>query len=248
MHDQDAIFSQAPHKLKLDWGWHGCAAAGARGDIIVIVDVLRFSTACAAAAAREISIIPAGMDEELEPLARQHAAQLPQAGFSRLSPGSYAQLAAGTRMVVKSPNGATCARLSNGAAHVLLGALVNSSTVAQRVSELMSNSDLSTTIIACGERWTDENADGRLRFALEDYLGAGAILSNLDLDKSAEAIVCDNAFNASGNQLQELLLDCASGRELVARGLRADVEFAAKWDRLDVAPEVIGNVIHSPPR
>src|SRR5947207_7838052 len=125
----DAIFSQSRHKLKLDWGWRGGAAAASRGDIIVIVDVLRFSTACAAAAARNISIVPAAMDEELESLAREHAAQLPQPGFSRLSPGAYSQLAPGTRLVVKSPNGATCARLSKGAPHVLIGSIVNASAI-----------------------------------------------------------------------------------------------------------------------
>src|SRR5947208_1937269 len=117
----EAIFSQAPHNLKLDWGWHGCTRAAARAEIIVLVDVLRFSTACAAAAAREISIIPAAMDEDLERLAREQKAILPPMGFSRLSPAAYVNLAPGTRLVVKSPNGATCARLSHGAPHVLIG-------------------------------------------------------------------------------------------------------------------------------
>src|SRR5262249_13511254 len=151
MNDQtNAIFSQAPYTLRLDWGWRGCAAAAARGDIIVIVDVLRFSTACCAASARGISIVPAAMDEELESLARDRSAQLSRAGFARLSPGAYSQLAPGTRLVVKSPNGATCARLSKGSPHVLIGAIVNASAVARHVSELMSNPNSSTTLIACG--------------------------------------------------------------------------------------------------
>src|SRR5262245_19972499 len=116
----DDWFTQHPHRLKLDWGWRGCSAAACRREIVVIVDVLRFSTACAAASARNISIVPAAMDEELEPLAASYGAELPKPGFSRLSPEAYAQLAPGSRLVVKSPNGATCARLSRGAHRILV--------------------------------------------------------------------------------------------------------------------------------
>jgi 2-phosphosulfolactate phosphatase len=239
----DAIFAQSPHKLKLDWGWRGCASAAARGEIIVIVDVLRFSTACAAATARDISIVPAAMDEQLEALARDYRAELPPPGFSRLSPDAYEQLVPGTRLVVKSPNGATCARLSEGAPHVLIGALVNASTVARRITELTSSTSLSTTVIACGERWSDEHADGKRRFAIEDYLGAGAIISMLHGDKSAEAIVCESAFLACKDRLSELTKDCASGRELIDRRLQRDVEVAATLDLFDVAPELHDGVI-----
>ena len=62
----------------------------------------------------------------------------------------------------------------------------------------MLNDDaaLSVTILACGERWKQPNEDGELRFAIEDYLGAGAILSALPaaLARSPEARVCQGAF------------------------------------------------------
>jgi 2-phosphosulfolactate phosphatase len=242
-----AIFSQSPHTLKLDWGWRGCAAAAARGEIVVIVDVLRFSTVCAAACARGISIIPAAMDADLEPLAQRHNAQISAKDFARLSPDSYSKLESGARIVVKSPNGATCSALSSNAPHVILGALANASAVARHLGGLMSRTKRTTTIIACGERWEDENPDGQLRFAIEDYLGAGAILANLALGKSAEAIVCERSFLAVKDRLTDLLLDCASGLELAARGLTRDVQRAASLDLFDVAPELRGNVIHLPP-
>jgi len=243
----DTIFSQSPHKLKLDWGRRGCAAAASRGEIIVIVDVLRFSTACAAASARGIAIVPAAMDEGLERLAREHGAQLPAAGFSRLSPDAYTQLAPGARLVVKSPNGATCARHARGSPRVLIGSIVSASAVAAHVEHLVKETDCPTTIIACGERWTDEHADGPMRFALEDYLGAGAILAKLSFDKSAEAAVCSNAFLASRDRLKELIKDCASGRELIERGVSRDVEFAATLDLLGVVPELGNGVISCHP-
>jgi phosphosulfolactate phosphohydrolase-like enzyme len=49
---------------------------------------------------------------------------------------------------------------------------------------------ISVTVIACGERWNIPSEDGELRMALEDYLGAGAILSYLPYEKSPEARAC----------------------------------------------------------
>jgi len=240
----DVIFDQSPHRVKFDWGWHGCSSAAARGEIVVIVDVLRFSTVCAAACARGISIVPAAMDEELEPLAQRHGATNPGTDFARLSPDSYSSLEPGSRIVVKSPNGATCATLSIGAPHVLFGAIVNATAVAQRVRDLLWETDLSATIIACGERWDHANPDGQLRFAIEDYLGAGAILSKLDVDKSAEAIVSETSFRGSQMSIAESLLGSASGRELLARSLIRDVNLAADLDLFDAVPIFLDGVIH----
>ena len=241
----DAIFDQTPQPVKLDWGWRGCAAAAARGEIVVIVDVLRFSTVCAVACSRGICVIPAAMDADLAPLARKHDGQIPANDFARLSPDAYDSLARGTRLVVKSPNGATCATLAAGAPHVLFGAIVNASAVARRIEELMRQRGVAASVIACGERWTGENPDGQLRFAIEDYLGAGSILSRLSINKSAEAIVCENAFRGSQVRLTELLLDSASGRELVDRGLARDVHLAGKVDLHDVVPVFQDGVINS---
>ena len=242
----DPVFSQAPHVLRLEWGWRGCQAAAARGDIVIVVDVLRFSTTCAVAAARDVSIVAAAMDDNPDALAEVHHARLPDEGFMRLSPLAYAQLPPGTRLVVKSPNGATCARLAAHAPHVLFGSIVNASAIARRVADLIRQTGLGATIIACGERWRDENDDGRLRFAIEDYLGAGAILAHLSSDKSAEAVLCHDAFDAAESHLRELIRDCASGRELIGRGSQADVEIAATLDFLQSVPVLRdGAITHS---
>jgi 2-phosphosulfolactate phosphatase len=248
MTDEPA-FSQSSAVVKLEWGWHGCAMAAARGDIVVIVDVLRFSTACAAAVARGISIIPAAMEDDLAELARRHDAILPEAGFARLSPLAYAKVPPGTRLVVKSPNGATCAGLAGAAPLVAFGSFVNASATARFVAGMASQTAHNITIVACGERWSQENRDGQLRFAIEDYLGAGAILAGLTLEKSAEATLCSDAFTTSGPRLVKLLLNCASGRELIERGLTADVEMAAKLDSIDAVPVLAhGAILQAPLR
>jgi 2-phosphosulfolactate phosphatase len=95
---------------------------------------------------------------------------------------------------------------------------------------------VAATVIACGERWPEPGEDGALRVAIEDYLGAGAILSYLAVDKSPEAQVCEGAFRGAQGRLTELLHDSISGRELRQKGWDADVEHAAQLNVYDVVP------------
>jgi 2-phosphosulfolactate phosphatase len=80
-------------------------------------------------------------------------------------------------------------------------------------------------IIASGERW----GDGNLRPSYEDLVGAGAIIDGLpDGRWSPEAYAALSAFRAAHGNLQDVLLNCVSGRELAALGYSADVHIASE--------------------
>jgi 2-phosphosulfolactate phosphatase len=81
-------------------------------------------------------------------------------------------------------------------------------------------------VIAAGERWPD----GGLRPAIEDLLGAGAIIAALEGRQPPEAEVAASAFRTCREGLERLLTGCLSGQELVHRGLRGDVRMAAELD------------------
>ena len=70
------IFSQSPFQCKLDWGAIGAIRAAERGDIIVIVDVLSFSTTVVRAVSRGAVIYPCGEEEEFDSLANRIGAQV----------------------------------------------------------------------------------------------------------------------------------------------------------------------------
>jgi 2-phosphosulfolactate phosphatase len=177
--------SQSPHRIRLDWGRGGVHRAAERGDIVAIIDVLRFTTTVAAALSQNITIYPCEHRDRASDVARELGATVGGHGkiFS-LSPLTYTNEHRGQRVVLWSPNGATCARFAGQIPHLFAGAFVNANAVSGAVAKVLNESNSNATLIACGERWPIENEDGEIRFAIEDYLGAGAILAGLDFDKS----------------------------------------------------------------
>lgn len=208
----------------------------------MVVDVLSFSTTVVTAVEHGIHIHPCGHGEEEDRAAAPgavravHRRDVPERGRFSLSPLSFLGAEPGTRVLLASPNGATCSRHAHDLPHLLVGALVNAAAVARRANSLLATTELGITVLSCGERWDEPGEDGALRFALEDYLGAGAIIARLDCDMSPEALACAGAFTAMRGDLERVLLDCGSGRELIEKGYREDVLHAARLDMYEAVP------------
>jgi 2-phosphosulfolactate phosphatase len=115
-----------------------------------------------------------------------------------------------------------------GALVVLAGCLRNASAVARAARE--AGKDGPEAVVAAGER----RPDGSLRPAVEDLLGAGAVLHALAGRPSPEARAAVAAFRQ--RDLPGDLLACASGRELAALGRVAEVRLAAEHDVSRVVP------------
>jgi 2-phosphosulfolactate phosphatase len=259
----------APHdfdgenpRVRFAWGRRGAQAAAERGDILVVVDTLRFSTAAATAVHYGAQIYPCSTDEaQFTALAERVGGEI--ANYSArsgshasaparftLSPRSYLEIEPGTRVVLQSLNGATCCQYGAQASALFVGALVNAQAVASAVSRLLAaDNQLTVTILACGERWRTPDEEGVLRFALEDYLGAGAMLAALPFAQTSEAQACGAAFQAMRDHLEAALWECESGQELRDKGLGEDVRYAAQLNILDTAPALSGEwleIVHPP--
>lgn len=168
--------SQHGERVRLEWGADGLEALGPAADIIVIIDVLSFSTCVEIATSRGAVVYPyLHRDESARSFAADRGAALAgrrgEAEYS-LSPASLAELDAGQRLVLPSPNGSTIALAAKRYGHVLAGSLRNARAVAAACRALGGT----VAIIAAGERWPT----GGLRPAIEDALGAGAIASYLE--------------------------------------------------------------------
>lgn len=203
-------FDQSTYQVRLDWGVDGLARL-APADVVVVIDVLRFSSSVVDAVAAGTSVALADA-------------------------------------VDWSRNGAAVAARADGSV-VLIGGLRNASAVARAVSALQERRQARTSVavIAAGEA----DAAGSLRFAVEDQLGAGAIvaaLTDLGIDHTApDAAVAAEGFRALKGALRHLVSASGSAREL-ADGVAATermrssgvvpsgITDAARLDALDVVP------------
>jgi 2-phosphosulfolactate phosphatase len=217
-----APFSQGSWACRCEWGAPG-AAALSPADVTIVVDVFSFTTCVDVATSRGAAILPYAWDDpSAAEFARIQGAELAgrrrEARYS-LAPESYLDAAAGLRCVLPSPNGAQVTLAAAGTAPVILaGSLRN----ARAVAEAAARTGSAFNVIPAGERWRD----GSLRPALEDWLGAGAILRWLPGSHSPEADSAVALFDRHRDRLVATLDQCGSGRELEDRGRRNDKEIA----------------------
>ncbi|MBF4561371.1 2-phosphosulfolactate phosphatase [Microbacterium sp. VKM Ac-2870] len=167
----------------------------------------------------------------------------------RLDAGETVPLDADAHAV--SLNGAAlAARAAETGAVVLLGALASASAVARAVLAEQQRRAARTSILvlAAGELASRE-ADAALRFAVEDLLGAGAVvdaLGALGIDHtSPEAAAACEAFRGLRPAVRHLLTASGSGQELIERGVREEVLAAATVDAAASAP-VLRDGVFSP--
>lgn len=171
-------FDQSGYQVRFEWGVEGLARL-APADIVVVVDVLRFSSTMPDAVASGIVVTLADAREW-------------------------------------STNGAAVVAAAGEGSLVLVGGLRNASAVARAVQSVQERRQerTSVAVIAAGER----DAEGLLRVAVEDQLGAGAIiaaLTDLGIDHtSPDAAVAAEGFRALKGALRHLLSASGSGREL----------------------------------
>jgi 2-phosphosulfolactate phosphatase len=229
-------FGQRAWSCRCEWGLAAVAAL-APADVTIVVDVFSFTTCVDVASSRGAAILPYPWnDSSAAEFARAQGAELAgrrrQARYS-LAPESYLDAPAGLRCVLPSPNGAAVTLAASKTCPVLLaGCLRNARAVAAAAQKLGGTFNL----IPAGERWLD----GSLRPALEDWLGAGAILHSLPGSRSPEAEAAVALFDRYRETLVATLDSCGSGRELDGRGHHKDKLIAGELDVSSCVPRFDG--------
>lgn len=234
-----AYYDQQQFDVRCEWGSQGLSNL-APSSIVIIVDVLSFTTSVEIAVGRGVTVFPypSGQDEA-PAYADERNAQLAgkrsaAPGVLSLSPASLTEATAGMRLVLPSPNGSALSfRAADNGATVIAGCLRNASAVAAFVAATGG----SLTVIPAGERWPD----GSLRPAFEDMIGAGAIINGVQGKRSPEAQAAVAAFEEAEPNLPERLQVCSSGDELIERGFRRDVELAAQLNVSKTVPLLEGD-------
>ena len=223
------------NQVRCEWGADGIGALSGWADVFVIVDVLSFTTCVDIAVARGAAVLPFDVADRAAAAAHaaRHGARLAlrraEAGPDDISlkPGSLMRLHPGDHVVLPSPNGATLSRLT-GATPTFAACLRNAAAVAGAVAARGGR----IAVIPAGERWPG----GTLRPAIEDWLGAGAVIAGLDGPLSAEATMARDAHRAHREELAALVAASVSGRELADLGHPDDVTLAVAAGVSDTVP------------
>lgn len=229
------VFDQLEFDVRCEWGQNGVSQLAPISDVVIIVDVLSFSTSVEIATCRGAVIFPynRGRDEAAA-FAASVGAELayPQLNASRysLSPQSLTRIPKDTRLVLPSPNGSRLS-LGTGRTPALAGCLRNHRAVAAAARKYGKR----ISIIPAGERWRD----GSLRPAFEDWIGAGAIISQLAGRSSPEARAACAAFRDAQPEVEWRVRQCGSGQELIERGFEESVILAAALDISDCVPALV---------
>ncbi|GAB4086827.1 hypothetical protein GCM10028784_34570 [Myceligenerans cantabricum] len=238
---------QRPARVRTDWGLSGARAltdSDARRSLVVVIDVLSFSTGVTVACESGAGVYPfpyhdtAGAARLARTMRAVLAGPRVEEGIS-LSPASLRGLNA-ERVVLPSPNGSMIAQtIGSRGALMIVGCLRNATAVAGlAAAHLNAHPAHDVVLVPAGEHWPD----GAIRPALEDQLGAGAIASRLMgmlsddvIRPSAETRAAAGLWQGTSRHL-DLLRGSASGRELVETGFDEDVTIAADVDSTDVVP------------
>ncbi|UYQ65601.1 2-phosphosulfolactate phosphatase [Streptomyces peucetius] len=114
--------------------------------------------------------------------------------------------------------------------------LRNASAVGRWLARLgYGTAERPVLVIAAGERWPD----GSLRPALEDLLGAGAIIAELE-SRGAGPLSCEAAAArtcfAQTADVTSAVAACSSGIELARSGFADDVAIATEFDASVTVP------------
>jgi len=220
------FYDQNSYNLRCEWGLRGVMTLAPISNVIIIVDILSFSTCIDIATSRNANVLPyRWKDQTAAAFAESHGAVLaghrsPTNELS-LSPASLLHILPGTNLVLPSPNGSTLS-LATQQTITLCGSLRNCRAVANFALQLGKN----IAVIPTGERWEDDS----LRPAVEDLVGAGSILRYLPGTRSPESQTAIAAFESAAVDMIGFLKNSISGKQLIERNYEQDVLLAADID------------------
>jgi 2-phosphosulfolactate phosphatase len=237
-------FRQEPHGVRFEWGPAGAEHLAPASAGLVIVDVLSFSTAVTVAVEAGIRVFPYPRhDDAAAAFARRRRAVLAAEGRSAspdapwsLSPAAVRRAPFTPRLVLPSPNGSAIAASAAATATEVIAACLRNAIATGRwlARRGLGTPDHPVAVIAAGERWPD----GRLRPALEDLLGAGAVIAALTHQGagplSPEAVAARGCYEVTPD-IAAAIAASASGRELSQGSFSGDVVLASEVDTCHVA-------------
>lgn len=212
-----------------------------RGDLIIVIDVLRSGTSILNALTNGAeAVIPAGSLEDAYRLRSQHPDYLlagerggrrPMGFDLGNSPLEFTpERVAGRTLVMTTTSGTGALVRSQRAKRVLVGALLNAGAVAEKSEEIAAQMGVGVSFVLAGEKG---------RFSLEDFLCAGAIAKSFVVgmvgfsDKIQAGLL---AFRQAESDLTGNIMQAEHAKHLVRLGFKVDIDFSCQLNVLRGVP------------
>lgn len=221
-----------------------------RGDVLVVVDVLRSASSIVNALINGAkSIVPAATLKEAYALHRRHPEYLlvgeregrkPRGFHLGNSPLEFtAERVFGRDLIMTTTSGTIALTRCEGAKSVFVGAFLNAGAVAERSLEVAANERVNVSFVLAGEKG---------KFSLEDFICAGAISDRFPhrsvefSDKTTAAVL---AFEHAEADLCTNVMKARDAKHLMQLGFRSDVKFSCQMDRAKIVPMYRGGRVKS---
>ncbi len=228
-------------RLTLEFKAKDADGAVEKGDLVVVIDVLRCSTSIINALANGAeAVIPAETLKEAHGIRRKHPECLLAGERGGLKPRGFdfgnsplefqAERIKGKTLVFTTTSGTRALTRSKTAKYVLVGGLLNAGAVAYKALEIAESEGLGISLVLSGTKG---------RFSLEDFVCAGAIVESMPkerVDLSDAALAALAALRQMRGNLCENIIAGEHARNLLDLGFKADVEFSCQLNLLPIVP------------
>lgn len=220
-----------------------------RGDVIVIIDVLRCSsTIMTALANRASEIIPAPTIKKAKRLKQKYPNHILAGERKGLKPKGFElgnspreftrEKIYGRGIILTTTDGTKAFEIAKDARPVLVGSFLNAEAVGKKACEIAYKNNCGLSLIACGKK-------GEL--SLEDFICAGRILEAMPIEElglSDSALAALVLSEGAGERIREAVRSSEHGKYLESIGLAKDVEFCLRINRYSDVPICTNGRIH----
>jgi 2-phosphosulfolactate phosphatase len=228
-------------RIDLEFWARDARKAVGRGDLIIVIDVLRSGTSILNGLTNGAeAVIPAVSLKEAYRLRSQHPEYLlvgergghKPAGFDLgNSPLEFtSENVEGKSLVMTTTSGTAALTGSKAAKWVLVGAFLNAGALRAKAEEIAASEGIGVSFVLAGDK---------SKFSLEDFLCAGAIAegfaaSSVHFSDKVQAALL--AFKHAERDLNETVLKAEHAKHLAKLGFKGDVDFSCRLNVLRTVP------------
>jgi len=234
--------------VNLEFTSKDIAKAVQRGDVIIVIDVLRScSTIVTALGNAADGVVPARTVKEARGLHKRNPGFILAGERRGIKPKGFdlgnsplefsSQRVKGKHIILTTTSGTKAIVSAKNAKRVLVGCFLNARAVAKAASKIAAQEETGISLIPVGTAG---------RFSLEDFICAGAIAHELPayhVEHSDGVLAALLAFQRARKSINRVIGSSDHARHLKSLGFEKDVRFCCRLNLFEIVPLLMGGLI-----